>query len=338
MPNSPTWTFFFFRQHNGENIIPHKVTRREIYYIERENDFPFSLEHHSSLFCTHPVVLFRNTWRARLTENINLRSATHLYSAHRHPLFIFNTWCLHRHNRRLTLIPIKLMFWFFLRFVFLLKTKLLGEASKLQGQKQFLCRIIIKKTTNKKERWDNGWQVTDVKDSALSMSGASFCLISYFYSPLAIIVPLLLEALSPVCLFVSVRLYRLCRREWTRAFVRICARLSDRIWSKKCCVIAHWEQITPKQHCRRLELQRGGRAGGEWGREKGRKRENDCMKWKGTNPCSTPRLAAPYRFLPLMVNTFFDPLEMLIERCCWCFSAEEMTCSYRVDTVRVNTT
>lgn len=142
--------FFFSRKHNSENIIRHKVTRREIYYIERENDFPFSMEHHSSLFCMYPVALFRNTWRERLTENINLRSATHLYSAHCHPLLIFNMWCLRGHNRCLTLIPIKLM-GFFLRFVFPMKTKLLREASKQQRQKQFLCRIIIKRAANKKE-------------------------------------------------------------------------------------------------------------------------------------------------------------------------------------------
>lgn len=70
----------------GENIISHKATWREIYSIERENDFPFSMEHPNFLFCMHHVALFRNTCRQRMTGNINLRFKTHLYSEHCLPL------------------------------------------------------------------------------------------------------------------------------------------------------------------------------------------------------------------------------------------------------------
>lgn len=109
---------FFFSSNiiYGENIIPYKMTRREIYYIERENGFPFTMESHSSLSCMHPVALFTNTCRERVTENINLRSETHLYSGHRLHLvksFLANNVCIG--------IPIKIMF-LFLLFVFFLKT------------------------------------------------------------------------------------------------------------------------------------------------------------------------------------------------------------------------
>lgn len=197
----------------------HTVTRREIYCIEYESESPFSMKHHSFLFCMHPTVPFRNTCRegTRVTVNINLRSKTHLYSAYSLPMVIFSTQSSRRHNHPLTLIPIKLMF---LLFVFLLKTK--TTAAKLQKQQSFLCRITM---TGSKQKGGRG-EIMMTSESKDSMSGVYFCLISNFYSSLAVIVPLLLKGFSPVCLYfccsVYVHVYYTCASLHVCAYVHVC--------------------------------------------------------------------------------------------------------------------